>query len=253
MPKTTKAENRQGSTQQAGRTKEKERGEGGGGRGEEKAHGTQPWHAKEQTAQSRTGNKAKTQQRDTWSRTALGRNKHTPEDEARGREGVGGERRKKEEERKRTGKEGGGCPKLRVLHPWARQGEEGRCTQLYCHIQDHTTRGGEGVLPSCPWPMSSVVWASTLIRLLHMLLRSVELLLHVATSPCGCWFLVPHKVECLCLRRLLLLYSKYRRLQVVKFTTHSEYGKMPAHGYSVDRNQPSAWPSEIGDWGVLWR
>ena len=31
MPKTTKAENRQGSTQQAGRTKEKERGEGEGG------------------------------------------------------------------------------------------------------------------------------------------------------------------------------------------------------------------------------
>ena len=70
-----------------------------------------------------------------------------------------------------------------------------------------------------------------------MLLRSVELLRHVATSPCGCWFIVLHKVECLCLRRLLLLYSKYRRLQVVKFTTHSEYGKMPAHGYSIEINR----------------
>ena len=58
--KTTKAENRQGAhNKQAEQRKRK-----GGERGE-KAHGTQPWHAEEQTARSRTGNKEKTQQRDT--------------------------------------------------------------------------------------------------------------------------------------------------------------------------------------------
>ena len=46
-----------------------------------------------------------------------------------------------------------------------------------------------------------------------MLLRSVELLRLMATSPCGYWFIVPHEVECLCHGRLLLLCSKDRRLQ----------------------------------------
>ena len=35
------------------------------------------WHAEEQSAQSKTGNKAKPQQRENWSRTAQGRNEHT--------------------------------------------------------------------------------------------------------------------------------------------------------------------------------
>ena len=35
------------------------------------------WHAEEQSAQSKTGNKAKPQQRENWSRTAQGRNKQT--------------------------------------------------------------------------------------------------------------------------------------------------------------------------------
>ena len=83
-----------GSTQQSRQNKERKRRE----RGEKKHTGTRPWHAEEQTAQSRTGNKAKTQQRDNWSRIAQGRNKHTPE-------GVGG---REGSARREEGKERGG-------------------------------------------------------------------------------------------------------------------------------------------------
>ena len=139
------------TTKQRHNKQAEQRTEKGGGRGK-KHTGTRPWHAEEQTVQSRTGNKAKTQQRE------------------------GGKRRKKEKERKRTG------------------------------------RTREGDVPS-PWPLSSVVSAWTSIGLLLMLLRSVELLRLMATSPCGYWFIVPHEVECLCHGRLLLLCSKDRRLQ----------------------------------------
>ena len=43
------------------------------------------WHAEEQSAQSKTGNKAKPQQRENWSRTAQGRNNHTSKVWAGGR------------------------------------------------------------------------------------------------------------------------------------------------------------------------
>ena len=78
-----------------------QRNEKGGGKGRESTHEPKPWQAEKQTAQSRTGNKAKTQQWDNWSRTAKGRDNRKGYGEGR----VGREMREKT---KKDGKEKGG-------------------------------------------------------------------------------------------------------------------------------------------------
>jgi hypothetical protein len=100
--------------------------EKGGGRG--KKH-TRPWHAEEQTAQSRTGNKAKTQQRE------------------------GGKRRKKEKERKRTGRTREGDVPSYAFRIHGPTGEKREGVPSYTQVSRVTPREGEGgvlITPSCP-------------------------------------------------------------------------------------------------------
>ena len=200
---TSRKQARGAHNKQAEQRKEK------GGREGEKAHAREPepGQAEEQTAQSRTGanNSSET--------TEAGQHREGTNTLLRmgwGGERVwGGKRGKTEEERKRTGRrreEDVPSYALCIHGPTGEKREGAPCTQLYSSIQGHTKRGGEGFfMPSCSWPLSSVVSASTPIGLLHMLLRSIELLRRVATSPCGYWLPVPDKVECLCLRSFAIL------------------------------------------------
>ena len=91
--------------------------EKGGGRG--KKH-TRPWHAEEQTAQSRTGNKAKTQQRE------------------------GGKRRKKEKERKRTGRTREGDVPSYAFRIHGPTGEKREGVPSYTQVSRVTPREGGG-------------------------------------------------------------------------------------------------------------
>ena len=135
---TTKAENRQGSTHQAGRAKEKERG----GRGGESTRNP-TLAGRRAKAQSRTGNKAKPPSSETTEAWQQREGTNTLLGEG-GERGLGGwEGGKKRKERKRREKKGGGVPSAAYCAHGPTRGR-GRCTQLYSCIQGHTREGGKG-------------------------------------------------------------------------------------------------------------
>ena len=99
QPATTNNEKKKGENNNKGRkqagehtTRRQNKGRKTGGGGKKAHRNPKPWHAEEQSAQSKTGNKAKPQQRENWSRTAQGRNRHIPKVWARERGWVGGKK-----------------------------------------------------------------------------------------------------------------------------------------------------------------
>ena len=97
---------------------------------------TQHWHAEEQTAQGRTGNKAK-HSSETTEEGPKGRGKRTPEAAAKGEIGYG-EGRGGRGGRRQGRKEG-------FIHG-PTGGKEERCTQLYPSIQGRAQKRGRGVV-----------------------------------------------------------------------------------------------------------